>query len=205
MRIIACREISPDQSVSFDFGTELEAHLDGFQNPSRRASSLSAWSLLHYLLSEQNICPIPKVSFTDRGKPFFVDSPLHFSISHSGSMCAVSLADVKTGVDIELVRPTYSPSLIRRTLSETEAEVFDGDFTALWCRKECLVKMSGSGISEYPSKINTLEDTVSFAEKSIWDSTMREYRMSAVFEQKSNEPVRYFLFHHPPADQSNLL
>ena len=40
-------------------------------------------ALLRALWEENMVGPIPEIAIADRGKPYFVDSPWHFSISHT--------------------------------------------------------------------------------------------------------------------------
>ena len=145
------------------FGEELTAHLDSYKGAVRQASC-SAWNLLHRMLIRMDRPPY-HVSFTETGKPYFKDTEVCFSISHSKDVCAAAIADRQVGLDIEVVKSNYRPHLIERTLSDQEKIKFDGDFTRIWCRKEAVVKMTGDGIAGYPFNIDTTE--YSFWEKQI--------------------------------------
>ena len=166
---------------------ELEAHLAPLRNPGARKSSAAAWALLYRLMAGQGIEP-GELFFEEGGKPRFRGDPIWFSISHSGGICAVSVADVPTGVDVEHVRASYRQSLLQRSISPQERSVFDGDFTALWCRKEAISKLTGRGITGWPASIDTLDKRYSFCERSFESGGM-EYRLAAVF-QGENEPVK---------------
>ena len=135
------------------FGEELHRHLDSYKGAVKQASC-SAWNLLYQLLMQNNL-PVSKVSFNENGKPYFSDSLVHFSISHSKGLCAAAVSDRPIGVDIELCKAEYNPRLIERSLTEKEQATFDGDFTRLWCRKEAVAKMTGEGIIGYPNYIDT--------------------------------------------------
>lgn len=75
----------------------------------------------------------------------------HFSISHCKQAIAVAVADTPVGIDIETLRHP-SCSLIEKTMNEQEqkqiaaAESPDEMFTALWTRKEAVLKCKGTGI-----------------------------------------------------------
>lgn len=159
------------------FGEELAAHICSYKGAVRQASS-SAWNLLYRMLISMDIMP-GHVSFTEKGKPYFPDSDICFSISHSADICVVAVADRQVGVDVEAIRDNYKPHLIRRTLTASEMEAFDGDFTRMWCRKEALVKMSGEGIQSYPFNIDTTEKY--FQEKKI-EYNGTKYWIAAVIE-----------------------
>ena len=136
------------------FGRELTDHLED-KNGTVKKVSCSAWNLLYMLLVNNGYRP-GVVAFTETGKPYFKDSDICFSISHSKTVCAAAVSDHPVGVDVEVIKKTYSLHLIERSLAESEKNSFDGDFTRLWCRKEAVAKMTGEGITGYPSHIDTI-------------------------------------------------
>lgn len=86
------------------------------------------------------------------GKPYLMDNPLYFSISHSETMavCAVSLRSV--GIDIEHLRQ-IKPEIQERICTPPERnflrdaknqEEQNKRFFYLWTRKEALFKAKGS-------------------------------------------------------------
>lgn len=153
------------------FGDRLIAHIAAYKGAVQQAS-LSAWNLLYEVLLANGL-QIPEVAFTDAGKPYFVNSEIHFSLAHSKALCAVALSGRPVGVDIERRRLSYGARLIERSLSETEKSAFDGNFTRIWCRKEAVAKMTGTGITGYPNQIETTEyrfqeKQIEFAGTSYW-------------------------------------
>ena len=103
----------------------------------------------------------PEFGYTEKGKPFLLDRPdIHFSISHTKNAILVAIADAPIGVDIEAFR-SPSAALIARTMNATEQAAIataDGwniqrtngtpqaSFTAIWTRKEAVLKLRGTGI-----------------------------------------------------------
>ena len=75
----------------------------------------------------------------------------HFSISHCKQAIAVAVADTPIGIDIETLRHP-SESLIEKTMSAQEQKMIaaavspDAMFTALWTKKEAVLKCKGTGI-----------------------------------------------------------
>ena len=136
-------------------GKELELHLNNLRGAVKYASC-AAWNLLYSTLLENNF-PTSPVSFTDTGKPYFLKSDIHFSVSHSYGACAIATADRPVGVDVEVVKTFYNPHMIEKSLTAAEMDSFDGDFTRIWCRKEAVAKMTGQGITGYPKTIDTTE------------------------------------------------
>ena len=108
--------------------------------------SEDAYGLLADALALHGSSPLPAISRTQEGKPFFPEMPLlHFNISHTKgwSLCAISNKPV--GVDIEVLRPRRE-GLFRYCLTETEYERFDGtwqDFYRIWTLKEAWCKYLG--------------------------------------------------------------
>lgn len=146
-----------------------------------RNTSCAAWHLLYDTLLAHGITP-GTVAFTRTGKPYFEDAPIHFSLSHSRGVCAVSIADVPTGVDVELCRASYPVHLVERSLSDNEKRVFQGDFTGIWCRKEALAKMTGEGITGYPAGLDTETAACVFQEERLTVHNAR-YVLAAAFER----------------------
>lgn len=156
-------------------GDELKKHLENRKGFVKHAS-FSAWNLLYDTLFANGL-PVENVAFTATGKPYFINSNIHFSLSHSHGLCAVAVADRQVGVDVEIIKSSYPLHLIERSLSENEEPVYDGDFTHLWCRKEAVAKMTGEGITGYPNNIDTTE--YKFIEQQI-EHTGQKYWLVAV-------------------------
>lgn len=103
----------------------------------------------------------PEFGYTEKGKPFLLDRPdIHFSISHTKNAILVAISDAPIGVDIEAFR-SPSAALIARTMNATEqAAIATADgwniqrtngtpealFSAIWTRKEAVLKLRGTGI-----------------------------------------------------------
>ncbi|MBQ3157460.1 MAG: 4'-phosphopantetheinyl transferase superfamily protein [Clostridia bacterium] len=190
MRIVAYTSVT-DAAVPVGFGAVLLAHLDAIRNPVQARRSCSAWQLLADVLQAEGIYPLPQVAFSSAGKPYFPGNPYYFSITHSKELCAVSLADVPTGVDIEYRRNMYASALIDRVLSAKEKRVYDGDFPKLWCRKECIVKLTGCGLDESPDGVDTHDPNYRFSEWIVETGENTKYQLSAAFlGSQEEEPVK---------------
>lgn len=174
MMIINWAPITETETIP-PLGTVLSTHLGGLHGIVKYAS-YSVWNLLYQTIQENGL-PIGDVTFTDTGKPYLLDSSIYFSLSHSHGICAVAISDHLVGVDVEIIKTSYPPHLIERSLTDAEKAVYDGDFTLIWCRKEAVAKMTGEGISGYPVNIDTTNYT--FDEKQIeWNG--QKYWLVAV-------------------------
>lgn len=107
-----------------------------------------------------NLDRLPEIARGERGKPYFPALPqCCFNLSHSGSLALCALSDRPVGVDIQVVRPAWSPKLVDRTCTPEErtwlAALGDRpeDFAALWACKESAGKESGYGLPYPPSRL----------------------------------------------------
>ena len=85
--------------------------------------------------------PLPLISATEQGKPFFPTRPdIFFSLSHSGNFVLCALSDTPVGIDIEKIRP-LKPGIDERVRSQEERTCFD--FFSSWVLKESFIKWQG--------------------------------------------------------------
>ena len=100
---------------------------------------------------------MPAIAIADRGKPCFVDSPWHFSISHSKRHVFCALSERPVGIDAEEEDRNINLKLADKILSPMERRQFDAaaeQRTALltfWVLKEAQAKMTGEGLKGYPN------------------------------------------------------
>lgn len=96
------------------------------------------------------------------GKPALRSREVGFSLARSGDVALVAVAAGEVGVDVELVRPGIAgDGLVDRYLTAAErAEVasaptggLDAAATALWARKEALLKAAGTGLAHDPAAV----------------------------------------------------
>ena len=103
---------------------------------------------------------LPELARGERGKPYFPALPhCCFNLSHSGTFALCALSERPVGVDIQVLRPSWSPRLVERSCSPAErawlASRADGpaDFAALWACKESAAKESGRGLPYPPARL----------------------------------------------------
>lgn len=113
--------------------------------------------LLSQLCREETGKDCPEILTEERGKPYFQDSPLHFSISHTKNHAFCLLAPYPVGIDAEEMDRDIKLRLADKILSPAEKVRFEasGDKHAallrLWVLKEASAKLSGSGLNGYPN------------------------------------------------------
>ena len=122
--------------------------------PTRESTLCGEW-LAKTMLSEMSGIPVEEIRLArdERGKPYAVNLPLYFSISHSGEHVACAVSSVPVGLDIEEMRDR-DPSVASRVCSEEElAFIFDEAedvlrrFLQVWTAKEACVKQTGIGLA----------------------------------------------------------
>lgn len=108
---------------------------------------------------------LPPIVISLRGKPFFADSPWHFSISHTRKHAFCVLDRENIAIDAEELDRRVNPRLAERILSPREKEQFEAaaDKTrallTFWVLKEAAAKLSGEGLRGFPNHTNfSLDD-----------------------------------------------
>jgi phosphopantetheinyl transferase len=100
---------------------------------------------------------MPEIALTERGKPYFVDSPWHFSISHTKRRVFCALSPVPIGIDAEEADRDISLRLADKVLSPAEKNQFEAAadkriaLLKFWVLKEAAAKLSGEGLKGYPN------------------------------------------------------
>ena len=100
---------------------------------------------------------LPAIGVTERGKPYFVDSPWHFSISHTPHRAFCVLSERPVGIDAEETDRDINLRLAEKILSPVEKAQFDAvedkrsALLKFWVLKEAAAKLSGEGLKGYPN------------------------------------------------------
>lgn len=121
--------------------------------------------LLARLYREETGEDLPEILTTDRGKPYFPDSPWHFSISHTPRHAFCVLSRNNVAIDAEELDRNIRLKLADKILSASEKVQFDvaknreRALLTFWVLKEAAAKLSGEGLRGYPNHTHfSLED-----------------------------------------------
>ena len=132
---------------------------------SGRTGHQAGRELLDTLYREATGEDMPPIAVTDRGKPCFVDSPWHFSISHTHRHAFCALAMHPIGIDAEELDRKVNLKLAEKILSPGEKAQFDAAedkqkaLLTFWVLKEAAAKLTGEGLKGYPNHTNfSLDD-----------------------------------------------
>jgi len=113
-------------------------------------------ALLARLYQEYTGSEAPPIAVTDRGKPYFTDGRVHFSISHTKRWVFCALSERPIGIDAEELDRYINLALAEKILSPAEKAQFDGAenkrlaLLTFWVLKEAQAKLTGQGLRGYP-------------------------------------------------------
>ena len=102
----------------------------------------------------------------EKGKPYFVDIPLEFSLSHSGQLWMCMVSQQPCGLDLQHVKECRFEEIAQRLYLPKEQHYVDlwglDGFFDVWVRKEAFAKCTGLGIfSDMPSVVKENSELVS--------------------------------------------
>ena len=122
-------------------------------------------ALLEALYREATGLPLPPIVIGEWGKPYFVDSGWHFSISHTKNHAFCALARENVAIDAEELDRPINQKLAEKILSPREKVQYDAApdkaraLLTFWVLKEAAAKLSGRGLRGYPNNTDfSLDD-----------------------------------------------
>lgn len=113
--------------------------------------------LLQRLYEQYTDSQMPPILKTEQGKPYFADSPVHFSISHTKGLVFCVLSRKNVGMDAEPVDRPIDLRLAQKILSPGELARYEAAdhkqaaLLKLWVLKEAHAKLTGLGLRGYPN------------------------------------------------------
>lgn len=121
--------------------------------------------LLRRLYLESGGKVLPDIAIGERGKPYFVDCPVQFSISHTKHQVFCALSDRPIGIDGEALDRDIDLRLAEKILSPAERAQYEAAqdkhraLLTFWVLKEAWVKCTGEGLRGYPKNTDfSLDD-----------------------------------------------
>ena len=122
-------------------------------------------ALLEALYREATGLPLPPIVIGEWGKPYFVDSGWHFSISHTKNHAFCALARENVAIDAEEFDRPINQKLAEKILSPGEKAQYDAApdkaraLLTFGVLKEAAAKLSGRGLRGYPNNTDfSLDD-----------------------------------------------
>ena len=130
--------------------------LGGLQIMAGQTGHDAAWQLLETMYRQQSGGEMPAVERTPLGKPYFVDSPWYFSLTHTPHHAFCVLSCNPVGIDAEEQDRPIRLQLAEKILSPGEKAQYDAApdkrlaLLRFWVLKEAAAKCTGQGLQPYP-------------------------------------------------------
>jgi 4'-phosphopantetheinyl transferase len=122
-------------------------------------------ALLRQLYFAHRGMEMPEIVLEERGKPRFVEDPIHFSITHTPNHVFCAISDRPIGIDAEELDRKLNLRIAERILSPAEKAQLEAAankpraLLTFWVLKEAAAKHTGQGINANPNKTNfSLDD-----------------------------------------------
>ena len=182
------------------FGEAEAKRIENINNPKRKLESLCALAALDELIRISHISYPLEILREENGKPYFKNSDISFSLSHSGDISVAAICDEKdniVGVDVEkIIDRGNIDELAERFFSNAEKLDFlehgktPKAFFEIWTKKEAYAKMTGDGLSiliKEHSRSSKNIDSVYFEYYNI----LKEYSLSICSIRKADNVEFY--------------
>lgn len=134
------------------------------KNPSDRINSVFAYLLLQNLLEgELGLTDQAPFTYGEAGKPYFTQLDLFFSLSHCKTAVGAAVSEREIGFDIIDNRHINERAALR-ICSPNEWQQFEAAsdkqkfLRRLWCKKESMVKQSGTGFTQGFTTVDTASE-----------------------------------------------
>lgn len=127
-------------------------HVDELKLIHDKYRSVAAYALLAKALKDNQI-DITDLTYNvdENGKPYFINSDINFSISHSQEYIAIAISNSKIGIDIQKISEVKE-SVINLIFNEDDLAFYSSSkdknscFTKIWTFKESYAKCIGKGL-----------------------------------------------------------
>lgn len=146
MNTVYCADVSflNDEACFREFlnkvGGNRKAYIEKCKIPEEKARRLGVWLALMFAFAENGLeFDENKIRYSATGKPFYLDNPLYFNLSHSGKYAICAVSDIDVGVDIE------KNSADLKYVSKKYPEISS---VKDWTKKESCGKLTGKGLTE---------------------------------------------------------
>jgi phosphopantetheinyl transferase len=119
------------------------------KNETKRKEHLAGRFLLKYLMPDFEL---EKINISELGKPYLVEEPFHFSITHSFPYIGAAINyEKEIGIDVQTIQDRIH-RIQHKFLSEKEQFICEdntGKITLAWTAKEAAFKRYGLGAVDF--------------------------------------------------------
>jgi len=147
-----------------------------------------AYALLRTLWRETTDRLFPQIAYTERGKPYFPEEKLYFSVTHTKNYAFCALSDRPVGIDAEELTRKINPAIAEKILSPGEFRQYEATadknkaLLTFWVLKEAEAKCTGEGIRIHPTHTDfSLTDTRVYEMKGCLVAVIEEQEKEYAF------------------------
>ncbi|MCM1231338.1 MAG: 4'-phosphopantetheinyl transferase superfamily protein [Ruminococcus flavefaciens] len=120
---------------------------------------ISYFLLMYGILKDYGIKTVPEIVLGEYGKPYFADSNICFSISHSDTGVCCGIAECNIGTDIQDINVKFDEIVDMVMTAREKEQIFSSDvpaveFARFWTLKESICKYYGTGINDRLNRID---------------------------------------------------
>ncbi len=154
----------------------------------RKIQSLAVRTALNLLINEQKLdVSVSSLTFDNSNKPYFKDSDVFLSLTHSEEYVGCVVADASVGIDIEKIK-TVKDSVINRVCNIEEQNYILNNgmssFFTIWTLKEAYIKANGFDCTKI-EQINTVRNNyICFPQYEFLTGEISEYKWSIIKKQR---------------------
>ena len=163
------------------FPVSRREEIESCKSEKTKDEKFYAWKLLEKVFKEQYGENIKHLHFTKQENGKWVCDKYHVSISHSGELVSVAIADYRLGIDIQDISAVHpSDELIDKVFNEDEKPSLDAyEFAKGWGLKESAFKCSDDkGFNPKAYKLGEIKNY----ENNVIIYNGKEYNLSVVGE-----------------------
>lgn len=143
----------------------------GYKKIENETGHAAGRDLLAQMYRQRTREEMPPICTAEKGKPYFAQGKLHFSISHTKNHVFCVLSDRPVGIDAEELTRQVKPMLAQKILSAGELQQYENAadknraLLTFWVLKEAQAKCTGEGIHGYPCHTEFLLDDARVTER----------------------------------------
>jgi len=155
------------------------------------------WLVGRYLTHLSLPARISDLLLSPTGKPYFENSSLHFSISHSADTLGIIISEATIGLDIQIASKTIQ-KVSHKFITEENLKIFPTDMVdadrqhILWCTKEAVFKAYGLGSVDFKEDIlvHSYDEQFSY---SILKGRLKNQQVDRAYTAHYNRIGNYYI------------
>lgn len=186
------KKLSLGAGLLLMFGLNYGLDLGDIEQEIPSYGEIEAKELVEYLVQMESPRQF-QYTYSTHGKPYLAgDSPIYFSLSHSGEYVLLAVSDKEVGADIQMQKDVNFVSLAKQFMTEQEYEAWSREdilnqkalFFQIWTGKEAYLKLTGEGMTagfqtvQFDDEKQTMVDLREKKDVQTWWGALEGYQMA---------------------------